>query len=316
MRKTQLTNPIRRYLFKTLIMFCLTLATGNATFSQADSTTSGKIEVDVYKGDVATVNSYIFSNGESLIVMDVQRATSEAKKLAEVIKAKNLPLTHILISHGHPDHYIGMDWLLKEFPNAKVVVANEDIKQDIIGFSTWMESIGWLDAEPALKPKSEQNPNGFDYENNITVLDGDSLEFNEGDALTLETHYKPAESDHATTVYVEDINGFFTSDFAYNKVHLWMGTGVTAEHVQNWKEQLIAFQAQYRERNPTIYPGHGDSGNMDLFAELIKYIEDFQCIVGDASSKEEAMAKMEKLYPDYVEADFLLKNSVDFHFKE
>ena len=182
---------------------------GNAVFSQADSTTSGKIEVDVYKGDVATVNSYIFSNGESLIVMDVQRATSEAKKLAEIIKAKNLPLTHILISHGHPDHYIGMDWLLKEFPNAKVVVANEDIKQDIIGFSTWMESIGWLDAEPTLKPKSEHNPNGFDYENNITVLDGDLLEFNEGGALRLETHYKPAESDHATTVYVKDINGFF-----------------------------------------------------------------------------------------------------------
>ena len=109
---------------------------------------------------------------------------------------------------------------------------------------------------------------------------------------------------------------FFTSDFAYNKVHLWMGAGVTDEHVQNWKEQLIAFQTQYEERNPTIYPGHGDSGSMDLFAELIKYIEDFQRIVGGASSKEEAMTEMKNLYPDYVEADFLLKNSIDFHFKE
>ena len=127
-----------------------------STFSQSQA--AGKIEVGVYKGDVATVNSYIFSNGVSLVVMDVQRATSEAKKLGKDIKAKNLPLTHILISHGHPDHYIGMDWLLKEFPDAKIVVANKDIKQDIIGFSTWMESVGWLDAEPTLKPKSEKNP--------------------------------------------------------------------------------------------------------------------------------------------------------------
>ena len=135
------------------------------------------IQVDIYKGEIATVNSYIFSNGESLIVMDVQRATSEAKKLADAIKAKGLPLTHILVTHGHPDHYTGMDWLLKVFPSAKVVVANKDIKQDIIGFSTWMESVGWLDAEPALKPKSDKNPSGFDYENNITVLEGDTLEF-------------------------------------------------------------------------------------------------------------------------------------------
>jgi len=271
------------------------------------------IEVDIYKGDVATVNSYIFSNGVSLIVMDVQRATSEAKKLGEVIKAKSLPLTHILISHGHPDHYIGMDWLLREFPDAKIVVANKDIKQDIIGFSTWMESVGWLDAEPALKPKSDKNPDGFDYKNNITVLDGDTLEFNGGGALKLETHYKPAESDHATTIYVEDLNGFFTSDFAYNKVHLWMGTGVTDEHVRNWKEQFATFQKQYGSRNPTIYPGHGDPSDMSLFAELIKYIEDFQRITANATSKEQAMAEMKKLYPDYREAEFLLKNSVDFH---
>lgn len=277
---------------------------------------AGKLEVDVYKGKVATVNSYIFSNGESLIVMDVQRATNEAKKLAEVIKSKNLPLTHILISHGHPDHYIGMDWLLKTFPDATVVVANEDIKKDIIGFSTWMDSIGWLDAEPTLKPKSDKNPDGFDYENNIAVLEGDLLEFNEGGALKLETQYNPAESNHATTVYVEDINGFFTSDFGYSKVHLWMGQGVTDEHIQNWKEQLMAFQEEYQDRNPTVHPGHGDAADMSLFAELIQYIDDFQRILANAESKEAAMAEMEKLYPDYAEADFLLKNSVDFHFKE
>ena len=283
-------------------------------FSQ--SYAAENINVEVYNGDVATVNSYIFSNGESLIVMDVQRATTEAKKLAEIIKEKNLPLTHILISHGHPDHYIGMDWLLKEFPNATVVVANENIKNDIIKFSTWMESVGWLDTEPTLKPKSEKNPNGFDYENNITVLDGDVLKFAEGGELKLETHYKPAESDHATTIYVEDINGFFTSDFGYNKVHLWMGTGVTDEHIQNWKEQLISFQTQYKDRNPTIYPGHGDLADMSLFGELINYIEDFQQVVSNADSKEDAMTEMEKLYPDYAEADFLLKNSIDFHYKD
>ena len=274
------------------------------------------IKVDTYNGGVATVNSYIFSNGVSLIVMDVQRATSEAKKLADVIKAKSLPLTHILITHGHPDHYIGMDWLLKEFPAAKVVVANEDIKQDIIGFSTWMESVGWLDAEPTLKPKSDKNPDGFDYESNITVLEGDTLAFDGGGALKLETHYKPAESNHATTIYVDDLNGFFASDFVYNKVHLWMGTGVTDEHIGNWKDQLAAFETKYGDSNPTVYPGHGDPTDKGVFRNMIEYIESFQRITAKAISKEEAMAEMEMHYPDYKEAEFLLKNSVDFHVKD
>lgn len=274
------------------------------------------IQVDIYKGEIATVNSYIFSNGKSLIVMDVQRATSEAKKLAETIKAKNLPLTHILVTHGHPDHYIGMDWLLKEFPEAQVVVANENIKRDIIGFSTWMESVGWLDAEPALKPKTETNPDGFDYVNNITVLQGDTLEFEGGGSLQLETDYKPAESDHSTTIYVEDLNGFFSSDFGYHGIHLWMGNGVTDKHIQNWKDELIAFEAKYGDKNPTVYPGHGDPTDMKVFRNMLEYIENFQRITANASSKESAIAEMKKLYPNYKEADFLLKYSVDFHVQE
>ncbi len=35
------------------------------------------------------------------------------------IKNKGLPLTHIFITHGHPDHYTGMSWLSKTFPKAK-----------------------------------------------------------------------------------------------------------------------------------------------------------------------------------------------------
>ena len=275
-----------------------------------------QIQVDIYNGEIATVNSYIFSNGKSLIVMDVQRATSEAKKLAEVIKAKGLPLTHILVSHGHPDHYTGMDWLTKEFPAAQIVVATEEVKQDIIGFSTWMESVGWLDAEPTLKPKSSKNPNGFDYENNITVLEGDTLEFDGGGALKLETNYKPTESDHATTIYIEDMNALFASDFGYNGLHLWMGAGVTDQHIQNWKEQLIVFGEKYGDVNPTVYPGHGDPTDLNVFSDMVEYIDDFQRVTATATSKEEAMAEMEKLYPDYKEADFLLKNSVDFHVQE
>jgi len=276
---------------------------------------SEAVTVDIFEGNTATVNSYIFSNGNSLVVMDVQRSTTEAKKLAKVIKDKGLPLSHILISHGHPDHYTGMSWLLKAFPNAKIVVANEDIKKDILGFSTWMESVGWLDAEPLLKPKSKKNPNGFDYLKNINVLATNKLTMNGGGELKLNTHYSAAEAEHVTTVFVDDLNGLFSSDLAYNKVHLWMGQGVTKKHVANWRAQLNTFKSEYSQRNPKVYPGHGKAADISLFDTLVEYIDDFNHITSTVKSKAEAMKKMKALYPEYKEADFLLKYSVDNHMK-
>lgn len=281
----------------------------------AISHAANSITVDIFEGKTATVNSYIFSNGESLVVMDVQRSTAEAKKLAKVIKGKQLPLTHILITHGHPDHYTGMSWLSKQFPKAKIVVANEAIKKDILGFSTWMESVGWLEAEPLLKPKSNKNPNGFDYVNNIHALNSDTLVMNGGGKLQLNTHYSPAEAEHLTTVYVDDLNSLFTSDFGYHKVHLWMGQGVSKEHVANWRAQLNGFKSKYSTSNPKVYPGHGKPADITLFDTLITYIDDFNHITATSKSKEAAMKKMKALYPDYKEADFLLKYSIDNHMK-
>jgi glyoxylase-like metal-dependent hydrolase (beta-lactamase superfamily II) len=280
---------------------------------------AGRLVVEVFKGEFATVNSFIFSNGQSIVVMDVQRKTYEAKKLAAIVKSKGLPLTHILISHGHTDHFTGMDWMHKEFPDAKIVVANEEIKRDIKKYAIYMDSGGETGAEPALepalRPKSPANPGGFDYENNIHVLRGRTLKLLGGGTLELDTEYLPAEAPHMTTVYSKDLNALFLSDFGYNKVHLWMGDDITGPRIANWKEDLQHLQLRYARRNPIIYPGHGDPTDMTIFGTLIRYIDDFTRVTSQAHSRQEAMSAMTALYPDYKQADFFLKYSVENHVK-
>ncbi len=277
------------------------------------------LHVEVFKGEFATVNSFIFSNGKSLVVMDVQRKTYEAKKLAAIVKSKHLPLTHILISHGHTDHFTGMDWFHKQFPKAQIVVATEDIKRDIKNYAIYMDSGGESGAEPALepalRPRSATNPNGFDYENTIEVLPGDSLTLKGGGTLEITTDYEPAEAPHMTTVYSKDLNALFLSDFGYNKVHLWMGDDITRQRIANWRANLQRIKARYASRNPTVYPGHGDPADMRLFDTLIQYIDDFTRVTAQATSREEAMAAMTALYPDYKQADFFLKYSIENHVK-
>lgn len=273
------------------------------------------MKVEVFKGIEASVNSYIFENGKSTVVMDVLRNSKEAMDLVEVIEKKGLPLTHILISHGHPDHYIGMDVVSKAFPEAKIVTASAEIKADILGFSQYMESIGWLDTEPALKPRTKENTDGFDYQAKIQVLESDKLEMIGGGTLEINTAYLSAEAEHLSTVFSKDLNALFTSDFCYNGVHLWLGPGVSKDHVENWKGELNKMKEQYGGSNLTIYPGHGDKSTPELFDTVLKYLSDFQSTIATSKSKEEAINVMKKIYPNWKEDDFLLLYSADHHMR-
>ena len=298
-------------------VICLFMLLSSTTITGA---AENKLGVEMFKGGFATVNSFIFSNGKSIIVMDVQRKTYEAKKLAERVKAYNLPLTHILITHGHTDHFTGMPLFRDEFPDAKIVVANEDIRKDIKAYAIYMDGFGATAGEPVLepllKPKSPETPDGFDYENTIHLLNEDTLTLDGGGTLELTTDYKPAEAAHMTTVYSPELNAIFLADFGFNRVHHWQGDDISWQNIANWREELVRIKDEYAGRNPTVYPGHGDVGDMSMFDAMIRYIDDYTRIVQAARTREEAMEKMMALYPDYGEADFFLKYSIYNHIRE
>jgi glyoxylase-like metal-dependent hydrolase (beta-lactamase superfamily II) len=205
----------------------------------AGAATSPPLAVEVYKGGFATVNSFILSNGTSIVVLDTQRKTYEAKKLADLIAAKKLPVTHILISHGHTDHFTGMAWLHERFADASIVVSSEEIRRDIKAYAMYMDSGGQTGAEPALEPAlrpwSEQNPGGWDYEHWIAVLPEKRIRMKGGGTLEVTDDYIAAESPHASTVYCPELNALFLADFGYNRVHLWLGDDITRDRILAWR---------------------------------------------------------------------------------
>lgn len=301
-------NNLKRILFPCIIMAGMLLLTGNAF-------AFGKPEVTVFVGQDMPVNSYILNDGTSIVVIDVQRSSKDGMALAEKIRATGLPLTQIIITHGHPDHYLGLGAMHAAFPKAEIVVAAAVIKQEIMGFTAWMEGQGWLEAEPAMKRKSAGFADGFDYAGLIKVAEANFIRMSGGERLDLSIDYLPSEAEHITTVYSKSLNAVFSSDLVYDKVFLWMGPGVDAAHLTNWKTNLQKMQ-QEAGKKLTIYPGHGPAGDTSLLQKNLDYIETFERVVAEADSKEEAIGKMKAAYPGWESADFLLQYSIDFHVQK
>jgi glyoxylase-like metal-dependent hydrolase (beta-lactamase superfamily II) len=268
------------------------------------------LAIDVYHAVEANVNAYIFSDRKGAFIVDCTRNSKEARKVAALARSKGSTPKVMLITHGHPDHYLGMGAMLEEFPDLKIVVASQEVKDDIISFTKWMDSVNWLEEEPHMKPRSEQEPDGFDYEKRLEVLNTNEIVLSGGSILDINADYPPTECAHMTTIYSRDLNSLITTDLTYNKVHIWLGIGVEREHIKNWQEQLELLKEKYGPLKSTIYPGHGDPTDVSIFEINKKYMDDLLHVVQTSETEDEAKQKMMQLYSDWENTEFLLVQSI------
>ncbi|MFE0508399.1 MBL fold metallo-hydrolase [Streptomyces sp. NPDC058964] len=269
------------------------------------------VTVNRFAAPTASVNSWLVTDDTSLIVVDVLRSSAEAAELADEVTASGKQLLAVVVTHGHPDHYIGLRTFAERFPEVPLLVASQEIADDITGFTAWMESVGWLDAEPTMKPRSTANPDGFDY-GLIRVADRPELTLAGGAVVRLDTDWPAAEADHTTVVHVPDANAVLTSDLVYSGVHAWEGPQVTRDKIQSWLSALGTLQERYGT-HVTVHPGHGPEGDTARYEEIRRYLDDFLAVTQTATDREEAMAEMIRRYPEHSQADFLLPLSIDFH---
>lgn len=260
------------------------------------------LTVDVYAATESNVNAYVVSDGTGTVLIDATRNSEDARALLALAQQRGPAPATLFITHGHPDHFLGMGALRAALPDLRIVVATQAIKDDIAGFAAWMDGQGWLEKEPGMKPGA------FDY-GSIEVLDGSALRLPGGAALEVTSDYPAAEAAHTSTLYSKELGALFASDLAYHDVHLWLGVGVTRESAAAWQQITTQLEQRY-PAGTVIYPGHGARTDARVFGDVRAYIDDLLAVAAAAESDQAAIDAMAAKYPDYANREFLLMMSV------
>lgn len=263
--------------FAAQILFIVSCLLASAALLAAD------LQFKTYNAQFSGIGemSVLIMGEREAVLVDGQWLLKDGAALAEVVAASGRQLTHILLTHGHPDHYMGLAPIVKRFPGAKVLarapVRTEIAMQFRAKWVHWQTIMGdQIPVEPVVP------------------------ELLEGDKLMLEGHeirivdLPPAETMDATAFYVPSAKVLIPGDLIFSKMHAYFAD---LNNPEAWIKALEAV----RQVGPIeiVYPGHGAIGGPELIDEEIAYMKAYQSIAKVGVPLTEFAPQMMRRFPDY-----------------
>lgn len=243
------------------------------------------------------VNSALITGEREAVLVDPPFTMADAHRVAAMVLDSGKTLTHIFVTHDHPDHFFAMEVLTEAFPQAEVV-AHETVVADIWR-SLPAKVIRW---SPSL------GDNGPAYPSAPHALEGDTIML-EGHELKV---LGPMQGDHrnSTALWVPEIRALIPGDLVFNEVHLWLGEHDLAA-VARWRtalDYLIALDPEI------VVAGHARPGLPDDASGLAftaEYLDVWPNLVGQSDDSEELQFLVRKTFPTTIDVldDFILTNS-------
>lgn len=246
----------------------------------------------------ALVVSTLIEGKKEAILVDSQLLLSEAKRVAEEISKSGKTLKAIWITHAHPDHYFGLQEVLKKFPNTPVYSTAAVVADIRKTSSRYLNN---------LKQKY-----GEDVTSQPTIPQAFSQKYLDLEGQKIEIVELPQGDTKITTaLYIPSLKTFIAGDAVYWGVHPFLVEATTPEARSRWMESLKAIKAMNPQQ---IIPGHKAptlnlSKSSESLDSLGKYLETFGNVIKSEKTPDAAFAAMSKAYPDYKLAGFFLKMS-------
>ena len=234
------------------------------------------------------ISSTLISGQRDAVLVDTAITIVQNQKLADWIAASGKNLTTIYATHGHGDHFFGVNTIQKKFPKARFVATREVItamRKQISGpilNAYWKTRFpGQIDSKLLIADELKGGVIELEGEQLVSVLLGHT------------------DTDNTTCLHAPSIGLVVAGDSAYNDVHLHLGES-NAETRKAWIAALDTIESL----KPTaVVAGHKRPGAADtpnIIEETRKYIRDFDRIAANTQTAPELYNQILALYPQRV----------------
>lgn len=274
-----------------------------AALATAPATAQDKppLTVEVLRTSAGSLhsNAALIIGEHDAVLVDPPFTKADAHRIAAMVLDIGKNLTHIFVTHDHPDHFFSMDVLAEAFPDAQIVahpVVTADIWRSLpFKVRRWSPMLG---------------ANGPAHPSAPAALEGDTIML-EGHELKV---IGPMQGDHvhATALWAPDIKALFAGDLVFNQVHLWLGEH-RPENVAAWAKALDELAALEPE---IVVAGHAKPGlpnDASGIAFSRAYLDAWSRLVAEAKDSKDLQARVKAAFPETIDVlnDFILPNSAD-----
>ena len=250
--------------------------------------------------------STLFYGERDAILIDASQLLSDAHRMVAEIIPMRKNLTHIYVSHFHPDHHFGLGVLENAFPRARIV-ALPSVVRDIVFTSsdkldTWsIDRFGPDTPAKTTIPVPMAEPR--------LELEGAEILFSddwEGDSVNNSAVWVPSERVLCAT------------DIAFDDWNVWFIES-NVERRDKWRAALDRMK-EFDAR--VVVPGHGSEKTLEILERVSadasleytscidwtrEYIDVYEDVFQTAASGVDLARRIRERYPEVTGNDFAIE---------
>ena len=247
------------------------------------------LEVEMVVGKKFSSTSSIIHGASDAVVIDAQMLNSTAQMIVDDLKARNLNLKAVFITHAHPDHAFGLDVITRAYPDAQIL-ANPAVAQS---FRTQMPKfLGFLS-----KKLGDQAPSKLIFP---TAFSGSSFEL-EGEKIEIR-YLTQGDTRNTSWFHVPSAKTAIAGDMVYSNTPAWTADSNPTERAE-WLQNLSILENSFNALGvERLIPGHIEAGDelspSEMIAYTATYLNVFSMAVSSSKTPEEAVEIVFKHYPN------------------